>query len=143
MEDPIVLDPKGFDQEAAWSECYTAVEKCGGLEAKDGDVNWRAALSDDPGVVSCPECNTYYWMWGRVQRCAKCGFVYPTDWWPMYSWGAAVARSEKARETRFHAARLSHPYYRFGFENPPDGDVYKSAFNVDWRAVLEPWNVPE
>jgi len=48
MMDPIVIDPPGFDQHAAWKECSEYVEKCGGMQHEDGDlyekfhkIDWR------------------------------------------------------------------------------------------------------
>lgn len=140
--DPIVLDPAGFDQSLAWDACAEHVHACGGLEYPDGEPSYRAAFGADPGVVSCPECRAYYWRWGRVQECRLCGFVYPTDWWPMFSWGTSASRSGAMRRSKFHRERLGHPYYRFGFENPPDGDAMEAVSRIDWRAVLEPWPVP-
>ena len=136
---PIVIDPPDFDQEAAWKEYSEYVEKCGGIQHEDGDVNWRAAFGADPGVCSCPACGEFYWMWGRRQRCVKCGFEYPTDAWPMYSYGVQAALSgvhrgpnEKAYR---HDERMKHPYYRYGLEHPV-ADAHGEFKRLDWRAIL-------
>lgn len=50
--DQIVIDPPDFDQSAAWDECRDFVDKCGGLQRKDGSTNWRAAFGADPGICS-------------------------------------------------------------------------------------------
>lgn len=143
--EPIIVDPPGLTPEQGWAECHAYVEKCGGLDAGDGEPNWRAAFGADPGIVSCPACQRYHWAWGRRVRCAVCAFEFPTDWWSMYSWGnhAAVAASRGAlihirnhaglRAT--HEARLSHPYYRYGFEHPV-ADAWKERDRIDWRAVM-------
>lgn len=132
--DPIVIDPPNFDQKAAWNECHEYVEKCGGLVHEDGEPNWRAAFGADPGVCSCPACGVMYWAWGRVQRCVKCSLEYPTDWWPMYSWGVSSARQEATRRYR-HDERMKHPYYRYGFEHPV-ADPWEECHTEAWRAAV-------
>lgn len=129
---PIVIDPPGFDQSAAWKECSDFVEKCGGLTDADGEPNWRAAFGADPGICSCPMCGEHYWAWGRRQRCVKCAFEYHTDWWPMYSWGAQSARSPVKYK---HKERLEHPYYRFGAEHPCD-DPWATCHTEEWRKAV-------
>jgi len=141
MMDPIVIDPPDFDQHAAWKECHDAVEKCGGIQDADGEVNWRAAFSADPGVCSCPACGESYWCWGRRQRCRKCGFEYPTDAWPMYADGVYAARfgnreGNTARAAR-HKERMGHPYYRYGFEHPVDTDLYDTFHALPWRKIMD------
>lgn len=131
--DPIVIDPPNFDQKSAWRECREYVEKCGGLQHEDGEVNWRSAFGADPGCCSCPMCGEIYWMWGRVQRCVKCSFEYPTDWWTMYSWGSSAAKSE--RRYRFDGY-MKHPYYRFGFEHPVD-DPWARSQTEEWRLEIK------
>lgn len=131
IHDPIVINPPHFDQKAAWGECNELNE----VQRGDGGVNWRSAFGADPGIVGCPCCDTNHWNWGIVQRCTKCGWVYPTDWWPMFSWGAQAAL-RKGREPFRHAERMLHPYYRHGYTHPPGGDLYEAAHKIDWRAVL-------
>lgn len=135
MRDPIVIEPAGFDVEAAWKECHEyVVEKCGGLSHGNGEPNWRACAGADPGCTSCPSCGELYWKWGLLVRCSECHFVFPTDWWPMYSWGVAAAgRGEGHRY--WHAARMEHPYYRYGFEHPVD-DAWAEHEKIDWPTVL-------
>lgn len=145
--DPIVLEPAGLTLERGWDECKSYVEKCGGLTDEDGEVNWRAAFGADPGICSCPACHQKYWAWGTKQRCRQCGFEYPTDWWPMYSYGVnAVHRRSnvlapgnsievQAGLRRLHEARLAHPYYRYGYEHPVE-DAWKERDKIDWRAVM-------
>lgn len=134
IHDPIVINPPNFDQKAAWGEC---AEASANIVHANGDVNWKAASCADPGVVGCPCCDTSHWNWGNVQRCTKCGWVYPTDWWPMFSWGAQASRNIKFRSD-LHSTRMLHPYYRYGFTNPPPDteDTYKAAHKIDWKAVL-------
>lgn len=148
MRNPKVIDPPGFDCEAAWRGCQEEVDRCGGMAHEDGSPNWRAAFSADPGCCSCPACNEYYWSWGRIVECLGCGFQFPTDWWPMYSWGVQHARREKnpppawedarIRESsrRRHEESMKHPYYRYGYENPCAGDIFSAAHLIDWKAVL-------
>lgn len=134
---PIVIDPPGFDQDAAWKECSEYVEKCGGLMRADGEPNWRAAFSADPGCCSCPACGEMYWAWGRVQRCAKCSFEYPTDWWCMYSWGTQAHAGRRHRGTWHykHVEYMKHPYYRYGFEHPVS-DPWETSHTDEWRATI-------
>lgn len=130
---PIVIDPPCFDQNAGWKECNEYVDKCGGLTHEDGEVNWRAASGADPGCCSCPACGEMYWAWGRIQQCVKCSFQYPTDWWPMYSWGSQAARHDRSKYR--HDERLSHPYYRYGFENSVY-DPWKTTKTAEWKAAI-------
>lgn len=154
--DPDVVDPPGFDQASAWQECRDEVDRCGGLTYPDGEPNWRAAFSADPGCCSCPACGASYWAWGRVHRCKRCQFVYPTNWWPMLSWGGQSARpfprpellsdDVKARLGGPHDRRMAHAYYRFGHEHP---DLATSAHafgwdgmeRPDWRSLIGDWPV--
>lgn len=141
MMNPNVIDPPGFDQKAAWQECRDYVEKCGGLTDENGEPNWRAAFGADPGLCSCPSCGETYWAWGRRQRCDRCGFEYPTDWWPMYSYGVQAAKTGDARHgnkmlMERHERRLDHPYYRYGFEHPVD-DAWLEKDRINWRTVFE------
>jgi hypothetical protein len=143
--EPIILDPPDLTPKQGWDECKRAVDECGGLTYPDGEVNWRAAFSADPGICTCPACHQQYWAWGRRQRCRACGFEYPTDWWPMYSYGSNAATSAD-RGSKVHIAnsptlralherRLAHPYYRYGFEHPV-ADPWKEHDKIDWRAAV-------
>lgn len=147
MLDPIVIDPPGFDQKAAWTECGEYVEKCGGLTHEDGELNWKAAFGADPGCCSCPACHQMYWAWGNIQKCVKCGFEYPTDWWPMYSWGVQRKLNEidpppafRDRKPSEHwqkecERRMEHPYYRYGYEHPVESPC-RERDKVNWREVM-------
>jgi hypothetical protein len=139
--EPIILDPANLTPEQGWDECHRYVEKCGGLTDGDGEVNWRAAFGADPGICTCPACHQQYWAWGRRHRCRQCGFEYPTDWWPMYSYGVNAATSEQrgskvhiqnSQALRdLHERRLAaHPYYRYGFEHPVE-DPWKEHDRID------------
>jgi hypothetical protein len=137
MQDPIVIDPPNFDQQAAWKECEEYVEGCGGLAHEDGEPNWRAAFGADPGVCSCPACGEMYWQWGRRQLCVKCSFEYPTDWWPMYSWGSQAAHPQRKLPLgATHEKRMSHPYYRYGFEHHV-ADPWKEHDKPAWREEIK------
>jgi hypothetical protein len=150
LRNPKVIDPPGFDQHAAWKECEEYVDKCGGLAYPDGEPNWRAAFGADPGCCSCPKCKAMYWCWGRVQECLKCGFRYPTDWWCMYSWGVqarnrqdnpppAYQDAEIRRRMESHdAERMSHPYFRYGYEHPVPHPRCEDSANFDWAALAPP-----
>jgi len=146
MNDPIVIDPPGFDQKAAWEECRQYVDSCGGLTHEDGEPNWRAAFGADPGLCSCPCCHETYWCWGRRQKCAKCGFCYPTDWWPMYSYGAQHRQrldnpppswdaDMMRRIEPMHQERMGHKYYRWAFENRATPST-EAAKVVAWRTIF-------
>jgi hypothetical protein len=143
--EPIIVEPAGFTPEQGWDECHSYVEKCGGLMDGDG-VNWRAAFGADPGICSCPACHQKYWAWGTVQQCVTCGFKYPTNWWPMYSYGVsaatAVDRGAKVHIWVSEALRALHDrrmessaYYRYGYEHPVP-DAWKEHERIDWRAVF-------
>jgi len=150
LMDPIILEPAGLTSASGWDECRRYVEQQGGLTYQngpcEGEVNWRAAFGADPGVCSCPACHQRYWAWGTRQRCVLCAFEYPTDWWPMYSYGVGEAK-RKGRGwaftsphfheglDRLHQSRMVHPYYRYGFEHPVD-DAWKEHDRIDWRAAL-------
>jgi len=145
--DPIVIDPPNFDQRAAWQECAEYVDKCGGLTHEDGEPNWRAAFGADPGVTSCPVCHEYYWAWGSKQRCVKCGFEYPTLWWPSYSKGVSdglVMAGKRPAMTPGHASyikwrqamRAGDVYYWHGFNNPVE-DAWGQSRAIDWKAVVQ------
>jgi hypothetical protein len=148
MRDPKVIEPAGFDPAAGWAECRAEVDKCGGIADADGNVNWRAAFSADPGCCSCPHCGEYYWSWGTLIECLDCGFQFPPDWWPMYSWGVQQANREKNPPPAFadsrmrayidaeHKKRISHPYYRYGYEHPVP-DPWKEHDKIPWREVLQ------
>lgn len=133
MRNPIVIEPEGFTQDAAWGECREYVDKCGGLTHEGGEINWRAAAGADPGICSCPACGEMFWCWGSKQRCAVCGFEYPTDWWPMYSWGVQAAKNPKQKYK--HEEYMQHPYYRYGFEHPVE-DAWEQHDKIDWKSVF-------
>lgn len=136
VRDPIVVEPEGFDQDAAWGECEKFVEDCGGLDESNPRM-WKAASGADPGVCSCPACNEYYWCWGTKQKCSECGFEYPTDWWPMYSYGvqAATRKIDPGERPYNHDKRMENPYYRYGYEHPVE-DPVKERNKIDWRSVM-------
>lgn len=131
--DPIVIDPPNFDQAAAWAECRKWVDDCGGLD-ETNPSHMRAASGADPGICSCPACGTMYWMWGRVQRCRMCEFEYPTDWWPMYSWGSSASKKSQKSPYR-QEERMKHPYYRYGFEHPAD-DPWMECHKPAWQEAI-------
>ena len=137
---PIILEPAGMTAQAGWAECRSFVDQCGGVTYPDGEVNWRAAFGADPGVCSCPACHQMYWAWGTKQRCVVCGFEYPTDWWPMYSYGVGTAKMHIPPDqypfiAKLHQQRLEHPYYRYGFEHPV-ADAWLEHDRIDWRSVM-------
>ncbi len=140
LHDPIVTDPVAMDIAAEWKECADYVEECGGVTSKNGEVNWRAAFGADPGVCSCPSCGRNHWAFGNRQRCTRCAFEYPTDWWPMYSYGVHAAQMHiPAGQVPFmatlHVERMAHPYYRYGFEHPVE-NAWKEHDQIDWCSVL-------
>lgn len=129
--DPIVIDPPNFDQKAAWGECADYVDKCGGLD-ESNPRQMQAAAGADPGCCSCPQCGKTYWAWGRRQKCRECHFEYPTDWWPMFSWGCTAARTSSRYEQK---ERMKHPYYRLGFESAFE-DPWATTKLPEWRASI-------
>lgn len=130
LRDPIVIEPAGFDQASAWNECQRDAARY----RKDGREFFAAACAD-PGVVSCPACGESYWNWGSKQRCVVCSFEYPTDWWPMYSWGVGAAKNAKARYKHDERMRSS-AYYRYGFEHPV-ADAWSEHNKIDWRTATK------
>lgn len=132
VNEAIVVDPPGFDVKAGWAWCHEQSKD--GCVYPDGEVNWRAAFSADPGIVSCPVCQQMHWAWGRRQRCTVCEFEYPTDWWAMYSWGCAAAARDESKRYK-QDERMTHPYYKYGFEHPVP-DPYTQRHLVPWREVL-------
>lgn len=130
--DPIVVDPPDFNADAAWDECKQWVDDHGGL-SNDNPRQMAAACGADPGCCACPACEAYYWMLGRRQRCRECGFEYPTDWWPMYSYGVSAGLSHLRRY--HHDDRMKHPYYRYGFEHPVS-DAWEESKRIDWRTAM-------
>lgn len=156
MLDPIVIEPAGFDQKAAWQECSDYVEKCGGLTHDDGEPNWRAAFGADPGICSCPACGEHYWCWGRKQQCVTCGFVYPTNWWTNYTSGVdagmRIAGRRVCPDPETDRRMVSYakekamqnrgcPYFRYGLEHPVE-DTFSERRRIDWKSVLSPQSPP-
>ena len=66
MKHPIILEGKGFD----WDKGQKASEH---VMDDEGNVNWYAAFSADPGVMKCPKCGVYLWNEGTKVRCPDCG----------------------------------------------------------------------
>lgn len=140
LYDPIVIDPLAHDNDEAWKECQDYVEQCGGVSDRDGNVNWRAAFGADPGVCSCPACGRNHWAFGNRQRCTRCDFEYPTDWWPMYSYGVSAAKMHIPADqypftAGLHGERMAHPYYRYGYGHPVD-DAWREHAQINWKVVL-------
>lgn len=149
MKDPIVIDPPGFDQKAAWGECQ---EWSDNHTDDDGTPSIAAAFGADPGICSCPACNEMHWAWGAKQRCTKCGFEYPTDAWAMFSWGTQAGwrrdnppesyktdASLRERMEAYDAGKLWHPYFCYGYEHgpKPDTDDLFDYFNrQDWKTIM-------
>jgi hypothetical protein len=42
------------------------------IDETTGEVNWKAAMAADPGVVKCPGCGEYVWAEAPRMRCS-CG----------------------------------------------------------------------
>lgn len=126
--DPIVIDPPNFDADAQWEEHKKAIDN---ITDEHGNLNHRAIHFADPGVVSCPSCHEHFWNLGLRQRCSKCSFEFPTDWWPMYSWGAQDGWRKRPRNPDY----VRHEYYSYGYDNPVERpqDV---AFKMDFKGLL-------
>ena len=135
-EIPIVIDPPNFDIKKAWGWHRDEVAKCGGLTYEDGEPNWQAAFSADPGCCGCPRCDATTWAFGRKQQCARCGFAYPVDAWAMYSYGVQAAQREaKWGLLSEHARRMEHPYYRYGYEHPTE-DIWGEFKRTNWAEIF-------
>lgn len=138
VKDPIVIDPPNFDAKAIWDDCKVAMDH---VQNADGSTNWRAAFYADPGICSCPSCHETYWCLGSRQRCAVCGFEYPTNAWSMYSWGVQAAWLKEGPEK----SKLDKGYYeaseyfRYGFHNPPPKgtDLFKLFEETDWKPLMQ------
>lgn len=94
-------------------------------------------IGEDMGVCSCPACGEYYCQLGQVVEC-ECGFKFPTDWWPQYSWGSQAGRrvADGAPISGGMKHKCQHPYYRYGFEHPVV-EAWKVKDTIDWRAVMQ------
>lgn len=144
--EPVVIEPAGMNPENEWEKCRAEVDRLGGVVDSHGDVNWRAAFSADPGITTCPVCHVQHWAWGRVVQCARCAFQFPTDWWPMYSYGvnaatavsrwAKIHQGNNANLQELHEKRLAHAYYKYGFDNPV-ADAWAEHERIDWKTVME------
>lgn len=150
IKDPIVIEPPDYDVSKGWEWCREYVESCGGLAYPDGEPNITAAAGADPGCCSCPNCHQYFWAFGRRIRCTECGFEFPTDWWPMYSYGCQHARrlngsaqspdpEVQARLVAYLTAQLEekmkHPYYRYGFDNPV-ANAWLTHDKLPWKEIM-------
>lgn len=146
IKDPIIIDPPGDTAEAGWRECQSYVEKVGGMVYPDGEVNMRAAFGADPGCCSCPNCGQMFWAFGRIIKCTECEFEFPTDWWGMYSYGvnasrpdppyvAGLSQNARAGLAQMHQDRLSHPYYKYGFEHPVT-DAWEEHDKLPWKEII-------
>lgn len=155
IKDPIIIDPPGLTPEDVWKQCRAYVESCGGLAYEDGEPNIRAAAGADPGCCTCPNCHQYFWSCGRVIQCTECDFQFPSDWWPMYSYGVGDSKT-LADSSRFPdktiwkricrginermEKRIQHPYYRYGFNNPVD-DPWATHDKLPWKEIMSKPNV--
>lgn len=109
------------------------------LVPQDFDLQHAQKVSDyDPGICSCPACRQYYFDWGgQVFQCIKCGFIFPTDAWAMYSWGCWSARTGR---TYHNEERMRHAYYRYGYEHPLRYPQSRDEFDrLDWRSIVGDW----
>jgi hypothetical protein len=140
--DPIIVDSEPPDVDKIWKDCSEASNH---VMREDGTVNYRAAACADPGVTTCPACGRYHWNIGRWHKCTNCEFVYPTDAWPMFSWGVVEARRRKSRQPpcpgldRLAEKRMAHPYYKFGFDHADTvhgDDLHMFFLTIDWRKAM-------
>jgi hypothetical protein len=57
----------------------------------------------------------------------------------MYSYGVSAARADGYPKheglARLHSGRMSHAYYRYGFEHPVE-NAWKEHNQIDWCSVL-------
>ena len=153
IEEPIVIDPPNFNISGAWKECSDEVDRCGGISHDDGEVNWKAAFSADPGCCECPACHASYWAWGNIQECVKCGFRYEVRAWAMYSWGVQSKRRangdttadpefvKQCLESSTHLRHLAtSKYYLYGWNHGPDHgtdrDLGMEFRRIKWAEVF-------
>lgn len=133
MKDPIILWPR-ITPEEVWKECKEWVNEKGGLSS-DNPHQMMAAAGADPGVCSCPNCREYHWAYGQIHQCHTCKFIYPTDWWPMYSYGCSAGHRGDTGFRHINDMRKNHPYWKYGFENP-NVDPWKEKESVRWIDVI-------
>jgi hypothetical protein len=69
MRRPTILQGEPFD----WA---AGAEAARNIVGDDGEVNWMAAASADPGVVKCPGCGEHLWREGERVRCPVCGHEF-------------------------------------------------------------------
>lgn len=132
IREPKVIDPPNFDAHKIWDDCKDAMDN---VVRPDGSLSWKAAFCADPGCCTCPNCHVYYWQLGKVIECLDCQFQFPTDWWPMYAYGCNAATGSRVKS--LHNERMSHPYYRYGFEHSVD-DPWEHHDKIDWKSVMNP-----
>lgn len=135
--DPIVIDPPDFDLKAAWGECREATKD--GFVYPNGEVNWEAAFSADPGCCSCPACRKHHWAWGRRQRCTGCGFEYPTGWYGIVREGQDDRGTQPLPTTA--PKHPDCPYYMQGWHSR--GTDYHEIQASNWRSIVAsfaPWS---
>jgi hypothetical protein len=150
IKDPIIIDPPGYTADKGWQECQSYVESVGGPTHSDGEPCIMAAAGADPGCCTCPNCHQYFWAFGRRIRCTECGFEFPTDWWPMYSYGTQHSRrlsgavvcpnpDDNRRMLAYVSAKSEemkkHPYYRYGFDHPV-GDPWEAHDKLPWQDIM-------
>lgn len=146
IKDPIIIDPPGQTPADVWKECEEWVERKGGMVYPDGEPNIAAAFGADPGCCGCPNCQQVFWSCGNIIQCTECNFQFPTDWWGMYSYGvnasrpdppyvAGLSQDARARLDQLHQDRLSHPYYKYGFEHPV-ADAWEAHDKLPWKEIV-------
>lgn len=141
MKDPIILWPQITPAEV-WEDCKQWVEDKGGL-SEDNPSSMMAAAGADPGCCSCPACHEMHWSYGIIHKCPSCGFIYPTDWWAMFSWGSASGRRDAQAELtefqercrKFDDKRRGHPYWDYGYKHKP-AEAWTAKDLIDWRAEI-------
>lgn len=131
IHDPIVLD--GTDVNAVWNECEHQAD----ILVKSDGKDLRAAAGADPGIVSCPKCGAMHWHIGSHQKCSQCAFCYPTDWWPMLSWGQQAGARGHSVTTGLGAKRILHPVYHYAYLNHDTIDI---SFDGRDNRKLLPWD---
>lgn len=128
-ENPIVIDPPNFDEQATWDYYKPYMDR---VVDDHGNLNMGAAMFADPGVCACPNCDTYYWCLGKWQRCRHCDMEFPTDAWPAYSYGVQHARRHKVPDIKY----AHHPYYLHGISHPHDGDAWEEYHQINWLQIM-------
>lgn len=109
-----IIEGRRFDWQQAEREVDAEIKT-------HGEMTYRAAFMADPGILSCPFCDTMHWHEGTVVECAECGQRFNADW-------RAVARRATGRDpinyrsdnkTNANLVDILHEVYKRGEAGEP------------------------